>query len=68
MKVIAIIVLVISSLVLSTVRAENNKMYNTIAQEEITGPRKNKNYRTKMAMSYFGSAGKCRNWKRFCGK
>ena len=27
-----------------------------------------KNYRTKLAQSYFGHGGKCRKWKRFCGR
>ncbi|GIV24203.1 MAG: hypothetical protein KatS3mg025_1862 [Bacteroidia bacterium] len=38
-------------------------------QEQVTvtlGP--GKNYRAKLAQSYFGGRGKCRNWKRFCGQ
>ncbi|MEN3041674.1 MAG: hypothetical protein ABDH66_09085 [Bacteroidia bacterium] len=31
------------------------------------GPRKN--YRAQLARAYFGGGGgKCRNWKRFCGR
>ncbi|MCS7152851.1 MAG: hypothetical protein NZ989_02780 [Bacteroidia bacterium] len=35
--------------------------------QTLVGPRKN--YRAQMARAYFGGGGgKCRNWKRFCGR
>ncbi|MCS7189176.1 MAG: hypothetical protein RMJ66_08450 [Bacteroidia bacterium] len=41
----------------------------TGVHEVLVGPRKNwKNYRTRLAQTYFGGGGKCRNWKRFCGR
>lgn len=46
----------------------NNYEYEKY-EHTFVGPRKKySNYRTKMAMSYFGGKGKCRNWKKFCGR
>ncbi|GIV24273.1 MAG: hypothetical protein N3A68_08360 [Bacteroidia bacterium] len=66
MKKIALVVVPLLGVALAKAEAqvEVEKVHERVTVT--VGP--GKNYRAKLAQSYFGGRGKCRNWKRFCGR